>query len=179
MKRSILLVVLCGKRKICFGAKSFIGCLRKTLLPTDDPRPTALQCITVILNGPCYLHVIFITYCWLILVIKLYLLSVRSRTLNFTLQKHTIRSLNTKLWTVYLSKFHFRNSSWYFDYSSIPWLVLPPAVAFPLQSNYRYGFPHSTNWARRQTPFLQASWMTSSMLQYRLFFQHVFSLRFT
>ena len=43
------------KRKTCFKSMSFIDCLGKSLLPAGDPRPIALQCITVILNGPCYL----------------------------------------------------------------------------------------------------------------------------
>jgi hypothetical protein len=147
---------------------------RRLSTTTHSLLTTALQCTTVILNGPCYPHVIFIRHCCHMVAIKLYLLSVFSRTLNFTLQQQTIRSLTIMLCALYLTKFNFRNSGWYFAHSSVPWFVLPPAVAFHLQSNYKYSFPHSTNWTRRQIPFLQGNSITSSMLQYRQFSKHGF-----
>ena len=50
---------------------------------------TALQCITVILDGPCYLRVIFIRRCCPMIAIKLYLCSVCKHTLYFTAVQDT------------------------------------------------------------------------------------------
>jgi hypothetical protein len=139
----IIIIITEEKRRKDWMAlkQRFLRSYVNSQLPKNNPgaRPwsaahrlvtTGLEGITVTLNDTCRPRVLFFRRCWYMMTPMMYFFSIGS--MQWTLCYPWRQQIR---YALYLCKSNFRNSSRDFPHSSIPWLVQPPAVAFPAQSS--------------------------------------------